>query len=245
MKLIFFNNSNADIILKWNHSTNKISAQNSQILDCNENEVRIQLLPAGNSHLKRIGKTVVGYHFYVESSYHIVTEHDTCRITLNVIGTDGDHFEYYLRAVPLSDTAKFILEEYTIPDKQNIMDSVINNYNQRQTRNARNRKKWKKGNSFSEIILDTVYSALPIIIFVYIFAHNHISKTAMILLMFALWIFVILMMQLIYRLYDKIAKKTNKEQNTPVKEQFDIMSIFESNYIDFITSDNERYQNKK
>ncbi len=80
MKLIFFNNSNTDIILKWNHSTNKIAAQNSQILDCNENEVRVQLLPVGNSYLKRIGKTVVGYHFYVESSYHIVAEYDTCRI---------------------------------------------------------------------------------------------------------------------------------------------------------------------
>ncbi len=162
-----------------------------------------------------------------------------------VFGTDGDHFEYYLRAVPSSDTAKISLDKYTIPDKENIMDSVISNYNQRQTRNTQNRKKWKKRNTFSEIILDTVYSALPIIIFVYIFTHNHLSKTAMILLMFVLWIFVILIMQLIYRLYDKIAKKTNKEQNTTAKEQFDIMSIFESSYIDFITSDNERYQNKK
>lgn len=33
MKLIFFNNSNTDIILKWNNSTDRITARNSHIID--------------------------------------------------------------------------------------------------------------------------------------------------------------------------------------------------------------------
>lgn len=246
MNLIFSNNSNTDIILKQNNSTYKIAAHNTQAIDCDEKEMDIQLLPLGNSYLKRVGKTVIGYHFVVEGTYHIVLNKDICNIAMSVIGIDGDHYEYYLRVVPSSDTAVINLKGYTIPDRQSIMEDVVNDYNQKQMRNARNRKNGKKRNFFTEIILDTLYSALPIIFFVYIFAHNHMSKTAMILLMLALWILVILIMQAVYRLYDKTAKnKADKVQSAPVKKQFDIMSVFESGYIHFITSDSERYQNKK
>lgn len=243
MKLTLFNNSNTDVILKLDNFICKIAAHNTQVVDCNYNAVDIKLLPDGRSHLKRVGKTVVGYHFYVESLYHIVSKDDNCYITLNVIGIDGDHYEYYIRVVPSSENADICLKEYTIPDKQIIMESVISNYNQRQMRNAKNRKSWKKYSLLSDIVLDTIYSALPVIIFVYIFAHNHMSKKSMILLMLVIWAFVILLMQVTYRLFDKI--KANKAQNIPAKKQFDIMNVFESSYIDFITSDKERYQNKK
>ena len=59
-----------------------------------------------------------------------------------------------------------------------------------------------------ELILDSIYSALPVIIIVYIFAHKTLSKKSMIIVMLVLWIAIVLLTQIIYKVYDCVSKKS-------------------------------------
>ena len=191
--------------------------------------------------------TVAGYRFYVASEYIISSENASDRITLNVIGVSGDHEEYYLRTVPVSDNASIKLKRYNIPDAEIIKMDVISNYQHEQDRKRELKKKDKKGSWIIDIILDIMYSALPVIFFVYLFAHNHVSKTTMFIIMAVVLVIVVLIAQLSGLFYDKVLKKPIDKviTNDSDKKDFDINSVFNENHIRYIVHDKERYQNKE
>lgn len=247
MELTFYNNSKMQIFINIKGIPYKIMPEGTVTIDNLEQSVDVKLITAKNSYIQKNLNKIIGYHFNVESEYNIITNNKSETITLQVIGIDGDHYEYYLRVVPTTNNAIINLKKYSIPDIMTIKKDVLTDYNAKQERNNKLQKNSKKNNMIINVILDILYSALPIIFFVYIFAHNHVQKSTMVIIMAVILVFVVIISELSRQFYDKVLKKhVNKMLSVePEKEKFDINNIFDENHIKFIVNDKQRYQNKK
>jgi YD repeat-containing protein len=245
MNFNFNNNSNISIVIKYNNNIYKIASDESVSLDSENDTIDVTLYPNGNSFLENVGKTVIGYHLYVESQFSVRLNSENCNIDLSAVGVNGDNYEYYLHIIPSSNSATINLIKCDIFDKSHIINYVEEDYSKKSKRNSSLNKHSRRNNFLMDLILDSIYSALPVIIIVYIFAHKTLSKKSMIIVMLVLWIAIVLLTQIIYKVYDCVSKKVNKNDMSKPKKAFDINMIFEDDYIKNVINDNKRYQNIK
>ena len=102
MNFNFNNNSNISIVIKYNNNIYKIASNESVSLDSENDTIDVTLYPDGNSFLKNVGKTVIGYHLYVESQFSVRLNSENCNIDLSAVGVNGDNYEYYLHIIHYS-----------------------------------------------------------------------------------------------------------------------------------------------
>lgn len=186
MNFNFNNNSNISIVIKYNNNIYKIASNESVSLDSENDTIDVTLYPDGNSFLKNVGKTVIGYRLYVESQFSVRLNSENCNIDLSAVGVNGDNYEYYLHIIPSSNSATINLIKCDIFDKSHIINYVEEDYSKKSKRNSSLNKHSRRNNFLMDLILDSIYSALPVIIIVYIFAHKTLSKKSMIIVMFVL-----------------------------------------------------------
>lgn len=240
MQLEIYNSSNMEISVKMNDAKHTIPPKETCIINNDSNAYELTLNTNNDSFIDKFHNTVIGYKFNVESVYSVFSTTDFDTISLKVIGVEGDHYEYYLRVVPHSDTANIKLKSYDIPDAEKIKKDVIFDYSTKQEKRNASKSKGKRDDFFIEILLDVKYSILPALI-IYAFAHKYVTNATMAIIIIATVIVVVTISQLSQLFFDKVLIK----KAIPNSKEFDINSIFNESHIKNIVNDTERYQNIK